>query len=69
MKNTAHPMDRTTNWCSHGGWFILAIKVVKEPNNAQNVLKAFLDLICCSRSVFACSFHFRDAYVTGDYHN
>jgi hypothetical protein len=20
----AHPMDRTTNWCSHGGWFTLA---------------------------------------------
>jgi hypothetical protein len=21
----AHPMDRTANWCSHGGWFTLAI--------------------------------------------
>jgi hypothetical protein len=21
----AHPMDRTANWCSHGGWFILAV--------------------------------------------
>jgi hypothetical protein len=20
----AHPMDRTANWCSHGGWFTLA---------------------------------------------
>jgi hypothetical protein len=24
MKNTAHPVDRTANWCSHGGWFTLA---------------------------------------------
>jgi hypothetical protein len=24
MKNTAHLVDRTANWCSHGGWFILA---------------------------------------------
>jgi len=21
----AHPMDRTTNWCSHGGWLTLAL--------------------------------------------
>jgi len=21
----AHPMDRTANWCSHGGWFTLAL--------------------------------------------
>jgi len=21
----AHPMDRTTNWCSHGGWFTLSL--------------------------------------------
>jgi hypothetical protein len=21
----ALPMDRTTNWCSHGGWFTLAL--------------------------------------------
>jgi len=25
MKNIAHPMDRVVNWCSHGGWFTLAI--------------------------------------------
>jgi hypothetical protein len=25
MKNTAHPVDRTANWCSHGGWFTLAV--------------------------------------------
>jgi hypothetical protein len=24
MKYTAHPVDRTANWCSHGGWFTLA---------------------------------------------
>jgi len=24
MKNTTHLLDRTTNWCSHGGWFTLA---------------------------------------------
>jgi hypothetical protein len=23
--NSAHPMDRTANWCSHGGWFTLAL--------------------------------------------
>jgi hypothetical protein len=23
----AHPMDRTANWRSHGGWFTLAVKV------------------------------------------
>jgi hypothetical protein len=24
MKNTAHPMDRTSNWCIGGCWFTLA---------------------------------------------
>ncbi len=28
MKNTAHPMDRMANWCSHGGWFTLAPMLV-----------------------------------------
>ncbi len=23
----AHPMDITANWCSHGGWFTLAVLV------------------------------------------
>ncbi len=23
-----HPMDRTANWCSHGGWFTLALTLV-----------------------------------------
>ncbi len=62
-------MDRTTHWCIDGGWFTLAIKVVQEPNNGQNVLESFPDLICSPRSVFACSFHFPDAHATGDYHN
>jgi hypothetical protein len=47
-------MDRMVNWCSHGGWFTLAIKDVKEPKNAQTVFQAIPDLICCSGSVFAC---------------
>jgi hypothetical protein len=24
MKNIAHPVNRTANWCSHGGMFTLA---------------------------------------------
>ncbi len=24
----AWPMDRTANWCSHGGWFTLALKKI-----------------------------------------
>ncbi len=26
----ARPVDRTTNWCSHGGWFTLALYYVME---------------------------------------
>jgi len=28
MKNIAHPTDKTTNWCSHGGWFTLVKKTL-----------------------------------------
>jgi hypothetical protein len=27
MENTAPPMDRMANWCSHGGWFMLALSM------------------------------------------
>jgi hypothetical protein len=29
----AHPMDRTANWCSHGGWFTLAGYALKHGNS------------------------------------
>jgi hypothetical protein len=33
MKNSTHPMDITTNWCSHGGLFTLDGKANKLPSN------------------------------------
>jgi hypothetical protein len=29
VNHPAHPMDRTINWCNHGGWFTLANKLHK----------------------------------------
>jgi len=26
VNHPAHPMDRMANWCSHEGWFTLALK-------------------------------------------
>ncbi len=42
MKNTAHPVDRTANWCSHGGWFTLAIKLYFVGSTADGQQR------CCS---------------------
>jgi hypothetical protein len=39
MKNTAHPVDRTANWCSHGGWFTLAQLHYTNWNRILNIQK------------------------------
>jgi hypothetical protein len=31
MQNTAHPMDRTANWCSHGAWVTVAKRMCFSP--------------------------------------
>jgi len=31
-----HPMDRTANWCSHEGWFTLAVPIIKCVRTVQN---------------------------------
>jgi hypothetical protein len=36
MNHPAHPTDRTANWCSHGGWFTLAITIIKYVRTVQN---------------------------------
>jgi len=35
----AHPMDRTANWCSHGGWFTLTITIIKCVRTVQNYVE------------------------------
>ncbi len=44
MKKTAHPVDRTANWCTHGGWFSLAFTMVFMKNIKPCSLK--VESIC-----------------------
>jgi hypothetical protein len=47
MKNVAHPMDRTTNWCIGGCWFTLAKKLLM-----QSPLFRMMDLIFPSLDIY-----------------
>jgi hypothetical protein len=43
MKNVTHPVDRTTNWCIGGCWFILASKEVLAQHLLLLVLVNYLE--------------------------